>query len=87
MNMKLLGLACLALAIPLALASCTHKAYHPTKSDREWTIDHQACEVFVREGIRAEPDTFDDFDEMRLIRQCMKEKGWQWERTEFFNFK
>ena len=87
MKMKLIWLACLTLAIPLALASCTHKAYHPTKSDREWTIDHQACEVFVREGIRAEPDTFDDFDEMRLIRQCMKEKGWQWERTELFNFK
>jgi hypothetical protein len=87
MKKELLSLAGLALAISLASASCTHKAYHPTKSDREWTIDHQACEVFVREGIRDEPDTFDDFDEMRLIRQCMKDKGWKWERTDLFDFK
>jgi hypothetical protein len=76
-----------ALGISMLWVSCTHQAYHPTKSDREWTIDHQACEVWVREGIRDEPDTYDSFDEMRLIRTCMKDKGWQWERTSRFNFK
>ena len=49
-----------------------------------YTTDHEACEVWVREGIRDDPDTYDNFDEMRLIRKCMKDKGWQWERTEWF---
>jgi hypothetical protein len=79
-------LALTALAIFLVSASCTHKPFHPTKSDREWTIEHEACEKWVREGIRDDPDTYDNFDEMRLIRQCMKDKGWQWERTDWFNF-
>ena len=87
MKNQIIGLSLLALAIWMVSVSCTHKPYHPTKSEREYTIDHQACEVFVREGIREEPDTYDNFDEMRLIRQCMKDKGWQWERTDLFNFK
>jgi hypothetical protein len=75
------------LVMSLALVSCTHKPYHPTKTDREWAIDHEACEVWVREGIRSEPDTYDDLDEMKMIKNCMKQKGWQWERTGLFNFK
>lgn len=77
----------LVLAISIASSSCTHKPYHPNKSEREWTIDNEDCQQSVREGIRDEPDTYDNFDEMRLIRQCMKDKGWQWERTDLFNFK
>lgn len=84
MNRKMVGFMFLLWAASLVSVSCTHKPYHPTKSDREWTIDHEACEVWVREGIRDEPDTYDTFDEMRLIRKCMKDKGWQWERTEWF---
>ena len=87
MKNKVIRMLFLVLAISIALSSCTHKPYHPTKSEREWTLDHEACEVWVREGIRDEPDTYDNFDEMRLIRQCMKDKGWQWERTDLFNFK
>ena len=87
MKNHIIGLSLMALTISMVSASCTHKPYHPTKSDREWSIDHEACEVWVREGIRDEPDTYDNFDEMRLIRQCMKDKGWQWERTDLFNFK
>lgn len=87
MKKQIIGLTLMAAAIWMVTASCTHKPYHPTKSEREWTIDHEACEVWVREGIRDEPDTYDNFDEMRLIRRCMKEKGWQWERTDLFNFK
>jgi len=74
-------------AVLLALISaCTHKPFHPHKTDREWTADNQACEQWVREGIRDEPDTYDNFDEMRLIRRCMKDKGWQWERTDWWRF-
>jgi hypothetical protein len=87
MKSKIIGLLSVAVAVWMVSVSCTHKPYHPTKSEREWTIDHEACEVWVREGIRDEPDTYDNFDEMRLIRRCMKEKGWQWERTDLFNFK
>ena len=66
------------------LAACTYRPYHPEKSERDWTIDHQACETYVREGIRAEPDTYDKSDEMRLIRRWMQEKGWQGERIDWF---
>ena len=86
MKKKIVWLSCLTLAISLASASCTHQPYHPTKSEREWAIDNEACQVWVREGIRDDPDTYDDFDEMRLIRQCMKDKGWRWERTDLYNF-
>ena len=86
MKNKRLWFSFLVLAISLFSVSCTHKPYHPTKSEREWTIEHEACEAWVREGIRDEPDTYDNFDEMRLIRQCMKDKGWLWERTDLFDF-
>ena len=75
-----------AFAVCIA-ASCTHKPYHPEKSDREWAADHEACEQSVREGVRDEPYAYDDFDEMRLSRRCMREKGWQWERTNWGKFK
>jgi hypothetical protein len=68
-------------------ASCTHKMVHPHKGDQEWTIDHEACEAWAREGIRDDPDTYDNFDEMKLINSCMRQKGWEWERTDLFNFK
>lgn len=67
-------------------SSCTHKPYHATKHEKEWTIDHQACERSVRDVIREEPYTYDQFDEMRMIDACMKDQGWQWERTALFNF-
>jgi hypothetical protein len=75
----------LVLSMSLFLGSCTHKPYHPTKSEREWTVDNEDCQQSVREGIRDEPDTYDNFDEMRLINQCMRDKGWRWERTDLFN--
>ena len=74
-----------AVAMSLIAMSCTYKPYHPTKSDRQWTIEHEACQNWAREGIRDEPDTYDYNDEMRIIRKCMKDKGWQWERTNLFN--
>ena len=74
-----------SIVVTVAWSGCTHAPTHPTKSEREWTLDHQACERSVREGIRAEPDTYDIYDEMRLIRQCMRDNGWQWKRTGLFN--
>jgi hypothetical protein len=70
----------------MMMMACIQRPFHPTKSEREWTSDHQACERSVREGIRDDPDTYDNFDEMRLIRQCMRDKGWRWERTSLFDF-
>ncbi len=86
MKNKRFGLCVLVLAISMVMTSCTHKPYHPIKSEREWTIDNEDCQQSVREGIRDEPDTYDNFDEMRLINKCMKDKGWRWERTDLFDF-
>jgi hypothetical protein len=87
MQNRIKGLTILVVVMSMAAAACTHRPYHPNKTDREWVVDHEACEVWVREDIRDEPDTYDEFDEMRLIRQCMKDKGWEWQRTGLFNFK
>jgi hypothetical protein len=88
MQNRTIWIVFLALAVVLlSVSSCTHKPVHPDKSEQAWAYDHEACEKWVREGIRDEPDTYDNFDEMRLIRQCMKNKGWRWERTNLFDFK
>ncbi len=79
------GIVLSSIVMTAWIFACTHSPTHPTKSEREWTRDHEACERSVREGIRTEPDTYDIYDEMRLIRQCMRDKGWQWERTNLFN--
>lgn len=87
MKNRILWLSILAWGISLLSTSCTHKPYHPTKGEREWAIDHEACERWAREGIRDEPDTYDHMDEMKMIRECMKKEGWKWERTSLFDFK
>ena len=77
---------CLMIMVPFFFVSCTHKPFHPAKTEKEWTIDHQECEKWAREGIRDEPDTYDAMDEMKMINHCMKKKGWKWKRTGLFNF-
>lgn len=86
MKNEIASFVLMGLTISSLLLSCTHKPYHPFKDDREWTIDHKICEKWAREGIRDDPDTYDNFDEIRIIRACMKRKGWQWERTSLLNF-
>lgn len=87
MKIRIFWLAVMVSAIPLLMVACTHKPYHPTKSEREYSVDHKECEEWAREGIRDEPDTYDDLDEMKMIKICMKEKGWQWQRTDLFRLK
>jgi hypothetical protein len=87
MKIKSIWLPAAALTIPLLFGACTHKPVHPTKTEREWAIDHKACEVWAREGIRDEPDTYDSMDEMKMIKSCMKQKGWTWERSDWFRLK
>jgi hypothetical protein len=70
----------------MTMMACIQRPVHPTKSQREWVSDHAACEKSVRADIRVDPDTYDNFDEMRLIRQCMRDKGWHWEWTSLFDF-
>ncbi len=83
--MKKMIVRLIFLMIPFVLStSCTYKTYHPSKSDREWASDHKICEKWVRESIRDEPDTYDNFDEMKLIKECMRKKGWRWERSGLF---
>lgn len=87
MKINIIWLPAMALAVPLLIGGCTHKPVHPTKSDREWAADHSACEKWAREGIRTDPDTYDNLDEMKMIKSCMKTKGWTWERTQWFKSK
>jgi hypothetical protein len=82
-RVSLFGLIFLLLVF---FGACTHKPYHPVKSEKEWTADHEACEKWAREGIRDEPDTYDAMDEMKMIKHCMKQKGWTWKRTGLFQF-
>ncbi|GAB6907190.1 hypothetical protein JCM12296A_30270 [Desulfosarcina cetonica] len=77
----------LAAAACIGLLACTHRPYHPDKPDRAWASDHADCEVAVRTEIRDEPAAYDQFDEMKMIKACMKEKGWRWERASWFTFK
>ena len=86
MKIQFFWVAAMVSAIPLLTLSCTHKPYHPTKSEREWSADHKECEEWTRSGIRREPDTYDSYDEMKMIKACMKQKGWQWQRTDLFRF-
>ena len=86
MTIRSMFLVVVVLAVCSMMSACTHKPYHPFKDDREWADDHAACEKYVREGIRDNPITYNAFDEMRLIKECMKSKGWKWERTSLLDF-
>lgn len=82
--MKKRALLYLFAAAALMTAACTHRPYHPTKSDRQWAVDHEECEKSVLTEIREEPAGYDEFDEMKMIKACMKAKGWRWKRTGLF---
>ena len=77
----------MVLALLFFVGACTHKPVHPTKSDRQWAADHSACEKSVRDLIRDDPDSYDNLDEMKMIKSCMKQKGWTWERADWLKFK
>ena len=66
----------LILAICILAIGCGVKWQHPTKPQSEWGKDHAECERMVRESIRETPDTYGVSDEIILIRNCMKRKGW-----------
>lgn len=77
----------LALAAALAVAGCATGTYHPTKPRSEWAKDHRDCERRVRDIAREEPDLYgEDIDrefftnnyseEQRMIKECMRRKGW-----------
>ncbi len=76
-----------AAAMCLLSAACTHRPFHPTKTDRDWTVDHEACEVSVRKEVRDEPEIYDAMDEIKMIKACMKAKGWRWKRIGLFESK
>ncbi|MDL2269554.1 hypothetical protein LJC71_05240 [Desulfosarcina sp. OttesenSCG-928-A07] len=69
----------------ICTVSCAYKPYpyHPTKPDSAWTTDHAECEKAVQKTIQEEGTyVYDGYDEIRLVKLCMREKGWQWKRTE-----
>jgi hypothetical protein len=86
MRVRRIGLLAITLALPVFIGACTHKPVHATKSEREWAVDHDACEKWARDIIRDAPDSYDYLDEMKMIKSCMQQKGWTWERTHWFKF-
>ncbi len=66
----------LILASYILAIGCSLKWQHPTKPESEWGKDHLECERLVRDSIREAPSTYDVSDEIVLIRNCMKHKGW-----------
>jgi hypothetical protein len=86
-------IAILMLITTLAVAGCATGTYHPTKPRSEWANDHRDCERQVRDIIREDPDLYDRGDynnqydmnihteEQRMIKACMRRKGWTSKRT------
>lgn len=72
---KTVGLL-LAVALLAAISGCVRRMKHPTKPPSEWAVDHKACEKEAREFMNERPDNIDYGFEMKLIKNCMKEKGW-----------
>jgi hypothetical protein len=60
----------------LCLIGCGHQLQHPTKPRSQWAADNTECEKIVRKAIREAPGEYGVYDEIRLIKRCMKEKGW-----------
>lgn len=87
MKRNIVIFSAIVLFVLLFTGACTHKPVHPTKSEHEWGADHKACEQWAREMIRDEPDSYDDLDEMKMIKSCMQRKGWKWERADWFKSK
>ena len=76
-----------ALLFALAVAGCATGTYHPTKPRSEWAKDHKDCERRVRDITREDPDLYGEdvdkqfitnkrSDEQRMIKECMRRKGW-----------
>ena len=77
----------IALFMALAVAGCATGTYHPTKPRSEWAKDHKDCERKVRDITREDPDLYGEdvdqqfitnnrSDEQRMIKECMRRKGW-----------
>lgn len=77
----------IALLMALAVAGCATGTYHPTKPRSEWAKDHKDCERKVRDITREDPDLYGEdpdqqfitnnrSDEQRMIKECMRRKGW-----------
>ena len=75
--MKKRFLLVLLLSAVLAIASSCTGTWNPNKEKSEWGKDHAECEETIRAGIRDNPQAYDTMDEMKLIKSCMKKKGWQ----------
>ena len=77
----------IAIFMALAVAGCATGTYHPTKPRSEWAKDHKDCERKVRDITREDPDLYGEdvdqqfitnnrSDEQRMIKECMRRKGW-----------
>lgn len=74
--MKIAVVVLIIMAV-MSIAGCGKQLKLPTKSHSEWSKDNKASEEQVRVMMREGPATYDPGHEIRLIQECMKEKGWQ----------
>lgn len=75
MNMRILMI--MLLFVFLNTAGCRTGTWHPSKDRSAWAEDHDECEKIIREGVRDNPQAYDTLDEMKLIKSCMRKKGWR----------
>ena len=79
--------AILIFTMAFVFAACATGTYHPTKPRSEWAKDHKDCERQARAIVREDPDIYGDeidrnfginhhTDEQRMIKECMRRKGW-----------
>lgn len=76
-RMKKRFLLVFMLSASLIVASCRTGTWHPSKERSEWGKDHAECEQIIRDGVRDNPASYDTLDEMKLIKSCMRKKGWR----------
>ncbi|MCF8069403.1 MAG: hypothetical protein K9L30_12540 [Desulfobacterales bacterium] len=68
----------LILIITTIFFGCSYVSWkHPTKPDSQWAVDHADCEKQIREIIREKPELYSPIDEVTMIKECMKKKGWR----------
>ena len=66
------------LGLIFLFSACGVTYQHPSKPPSERIKDQHACEEQVRDRMHASHGFDDSYDEWRVIRSCMKRKGWQY---------
>jgi hypothetical protein len=66
------------LGLVFLLFACGKTYQHPAKPSSARFTDQLTCEEEVRDRMHSSHGFDDAYDEWRIIRSCMKRKGWQY---------